>query len=260
MKIGIVGLGVVGSTVRHGFRKLGHSVTVHDIKLDTRLDDLQGMEITFICVPTPQSKSGRVDTSIVREVVRDLLGRLDYKGIVAIKSTVEPGTTEALMSEYPDHRICFVPEFLRERCAISDFVDGHELCIIGTYDSQVYDLVKTAHGHYPRCFARLSPTEAEVSKYFSNTYHAMLITFANAFYQICERMGADYTIMKNAITKLKSIGDHYLDCNRELRGFGGACLPKDTHAIVALVEQLGLDIDILRAITSDNAKYPKSVL
>jgi nucleotide sugar dehydrogenase len=260
MKIGIVGLGVVGSAISYGFRKLEHSVKAHDINLDTQLHDLRDTEIAFICVPTPQSKSGRVNVGIVKEAVRDLLEGLNYQGIVAIKSTVEPGTTEALINENPGYRICFVPEFLRERCGISDFVEDHDLCIIGTYDSRIYDIVERAHGHYPKCFVQLSPTEAEIAKYFNNTYNAMRITFANAFYQICKKIGVDYMTVKQAITKRRYINDHYLDCNESLRGFGGTCLPKDTHAIATLAEHLDLDIDILQAIISDNDKYPSTIL
>lgn len=260
MKIGIVGLGVVGAAIRHGFVKLGHDVKVHDIRLDTRLDDLRDTEISFICVPTPQLEDGRADTGIVREVVMDLLQRLDYRGVVAVKSTVEPGTTEALIDENPEHGICVVPEFLRERCAISDFIENHELCVIGTHDDRIYDLVVRAHGHYPRHFVRLPPTAAEISKYFSNVHNAMLITFANAFYEICQKLEIDYTAVKDAVAVRRAINDHYLDCNENLRGFSGKCLPKDTHAIVALAKRLGLEIGILQAIISDNDKYPCSAL
>lgn len=257
MKIGIVGSGVVGSAISHGFGRLGHSVKAHDVRLDTRIDVVRETEIVFVCVPTPQSEDGRADVSLVRAVIGQLLEEIDYQGIVAIKSTVEPGATEALIREHPGRRICFVPEFLRERCAIVDFMENHDVCIIGTNDDRIFEIVKRAHGHYPKCFVQLSPTEAEISKYYNNTYNAMLITFANAFYRICGKMGADYTAVKDAITK-RMVAGSYLDCNSELRGFGGACLPKDTRAISAFAERAGLDMDILKAIISDNEKYPHS--
>ena len=53
MEIGIIGLGVVGSAVEHGFRKLGHHVKPHDIKYDTQIDDLLNCEVCYVCVPTP---------------------------------------------------------------------------------------------------------------------------------------------------------------------------------------------------------------
>ena len=255
MKIGIIGLGVVGSAIQHGFAKLGHDIRGHDIKHNTSIETVKDTDITFICVPTPSAEDGRADVSVVDSTVKELVENLAYQGIIAVKSTVEPGTTESLIEKYPNNKICFVPEFLRERCAIADFVENHDLCVIGTYSDEIYEIVQTAHGDYPRAFAKLSPTEAEIAKYYSNTYNAMLITFANAYYEICKKMGADYHKVKEAAAHRDAINNHYLDCNENLRGFGGVCLPKDTRAIVALIKKLGLDVDILPAILSDNEKY-----
>ena len=73
MKIGIIGLGVVGGAVRQGFQKLGHTVPYYDlVHEDTSLDDVLGTSICYICVPTPSDEEGRCDTSIVRKVVAEL--------------------------------------------------------------------------------------------------------------------------------------------------------------------------------------------
>ena len=87
MNVGIVGLGVVGSAVRYGLEKLGHNVVGHDISLNTNIEDLVDAEIVFLCVPTPPSEDGSCDTSIVQNVIEDL-HKLDYSGVIAIKSTV----------------------------------------------------------------------------------------------------------------------------------------------------------------------------
>jgi UDP-glucose 6-dehydrogenase len=72
MKIGIVGLGIIGSACKFGFEKLGHKVYAHDIQLDTKLEDLLNTSITYICVPTPSKEDGSCDTSIVESVINDL--------------------------------------------------------------------------------------------------------------------------------------------------------------------------------------------
>ena len=72
MKIGIVGIGVVGSACRFGFELLGHKVTVHDIKLDTKLGDILDTDAVFVCVPTPSSEDGSCDITIVSEIIKDL--------------------------------------------------------------------------------------------------------------------------------------------------------------------------------------------
>lgn len=148
MHIGVVGYGVVGKAIAHGFLSMGHKISVHDIALDTSVNDVIETDINFICVPTRALDDGRCDISIVCKVVKELIKSV-YKGILAVKSTVAPGTTDALIEEYPECRICFVPEFLRERCAVTDFKENHDVCVIGTEDEDICKAIKEAHGDYP---------------------------------------------------------------------------------------------------------------
>ena len=53
MKIGIIGVGIVGSAIKFGFEKLGHKVFTHDIRYDTSIEDVKETDVVFICVPTP---------------------------------------------------------------------------------------------------------------------------------------------------------------------------------------------------------------
>tara|TARA_Y100000034_G_C6868465_1_gene396075 strand:+ start:414 stop:1229 length:816 start_codon:yes stop_codon:yes gene_type:complete len=260
MKIGIIGVGVVGSAIKHGFEKLGHEVKIHDTKYTTiynktTINDVLDTDVCFVCVPTNPMDDGSCDVSIVNEVVQDLADN-SYIGTIAIKSTVEPGTTCMLQSKYSAQlTICFVPEFLRERCAISDFVDNHDLCVIGTTDEAVYKMIKRSHGKFPKKFIMVNPLEAELCKYFSNVHNATQIIFANSFYEICKKLGADYNVVKDSMVHRKTIFDHYLDCNENIRGFGGVCLPKDTAAINNLVKRHKLDIKFFETLLEENKKY-----
>lgn len=258
MKIGIVGLGVVGSAIKYGFDKLGHDVHVHDIKLGTSLSDVLDTDVCYLCVPTPSREDGACDTSIVEGVVESL-AKEDYDGIVAIKSTVVPGTTDGLQSKFKNLNICFVPEFLRERCAEVDFTENHDVCIVGTTDWWAYDVIVESHGKYPKEFKMLPCVEAELAKYFNNTFNATLITFANSFFEVCQKLGANYTNVKNCMTLLDHIPDKYLDCNKSFRGFGGMCLPKDTNALNKLCETLGVDVGFFKSILEENDKYDVTV-
>ena len=257
-KIGVIGHGIVGSAIAHGFKKLGHDLKVHDIKFNTNIMDLLETEMCFICVPTPSEKSGRCNTQIVEQVILEL-NNIEYKGIVIIKSTVEPGTTEAMISKYKNINLAFVPEFLRERCAVSDFIDNHDLCVIGTHSEQDYRMIKEVHGHFPEQFVMCTPSEAELVKYFNNIYNAALITFANNFYEVCESLEVNYANVKNAIVKRHHITDNYLDCNKNFRGFGGACLPKDTKAIAHLVKEKNLPSTFFDDILNHNERYITTV-
>lgn len=257
MKIGIVGLGIIGSACKFGFEKLGHQVIGHDITLDTQLSDVLESEIVYVCVPTPSNEDGSCDTSIVEEVVLQL-DELDYKGVVAIKSTVKPTTTETLQKKVKFH-LCFVPEFLRERCAVTDFTENHDLLAIGTKNRGVYYIVARCHGNYPKNTVILDPTEAEMLKYYSNVFNALKITFANEMYEVCQKIGANYTSIKDAFVKRGTTKDIYLDVNENFRGYAGMCLPKDTKALDALVKELGLDLKLFEIIDKENDKFIKTV-
>lgn len=261
MRVGILGIGVVGAAVKHGFERIGHRVVFYDPAYESEFEDILDTQICFLCVPTPSNKGGSCDVTIVEDSVKRL-SISKYSGPVVIKSTVEPGTTRRLNEEYPDLDVCFVPEFLRERCAISDFVSNHDVCIIGVDGPRAeenYELIKNCHGNLPDKFVKLTTTEAEVSKYFNNCYNATLIIFANSFYTLCENLDADYSAVKNACVNRKHINDNYLECNDNFRGFGGVCLPKDTRAIAKLAEKLGLGIDFFQAVVEENEKYKVTV-
>ena len=182
MIIGIIGLGVVGSANKYGFKKIGHKVFVHDIKLKTKIENLIKTKIIFLCVPTPSNKNGSCNTSIVESVIKDLHS-INYKGIICIRSSTEPGFTEKVIKKYKNNRICFVPEFLRERMAKKDFIENHELLAVGTKSKKIFKEVVRAHGKLPKNTKMLSPTEAEILKYYINVFASLRVTFANIFFE-----------------------------------------------------------------------------
>ena len=105
MKLGVVGLGVVGRATYDGLGQLGHTMSYYDIAhTETSIDSVKHTDIVFICVPTPTDGNGNCDVTNVYRVVR-LLNANDYRGIIAIKSTVIPGTTQHLIDQHPDLRI-----------------------------------------------------------------------------------------------------------------------------------------------------------
>ena len=183
---------------------------------------------------------------------------MSYTGIVAIKSTDEPGTTQKLIKSV-NLSICFVPEFLRERCSFSDFTENHDLLAVGTENSLVYDSIVKCHGKYPKNVIQLKPTEAELLKYYSNVYNAMRVVFANEMYEICEKLDANYTTVKNAFVIRGTAKDIYLDVNESFRGYAGACLVKDTLALAALTKKLNLDLNFFETIDTENSKFKATV-
>ncbi len=261
MKIGIIGLGVVGKACKFGFELIGHTVYVHDTAIGSKIQDVYDTEVVFICVPTPtRSIDGGCDTSIVESVVTELV-KISYKGVIAIKSTVSPGTCSRLFNEHwPLAKICMVPEFLRERCAITDFTENHDLLVIGTpaNHTEYAEPIIRCHGELPKEVAVVGLKEAEFVKYFNNTYNATLITFANSFHDICKKEEVDYSTVMKTVSKREHISKNYLQCNKNFRGFGGVCLPKDTRAMAAL--EKGTDITFFSDLLKQNSKFTTTVL
>ena len=195
---------------------------------------------------------------MVESVVQEL-NEMNYEGIIAIKSTITPSTTKKLQVKYNNNRICFVPEFLRERCAIADFTQNHDVCIIGSESTEICNFIKKIHGKYPNDFVFLSPTEAEFVKYYNNIYNATLITLANNFYELCIAMDVDYNNVKRAVVSRDHINDVYMDCNENFRGYAGACLPKDVRAFINLSKSLGLNTGLFEFLDNENRKYKSTV-
>ncbi len=105
----------------------------------------------------------------------------------------------------------------------------------------------------------VNSTEAELCKYFSNVYNATLITLANSFYEVSLKLDVNYNKVKNAIKNRDHINGIYLDCNKNFRGFGGVCLPKDTEAMASFCEKNNIDVDFFRNILDENKKYVVTV-
>jgi UDPglucose 6-dehydrogenase len=144
----------------------------------SQLADVLDAECVFLSVPTNQADNGDCDTSIVEKVISEL-DTAGYQGLVGIKSTVVPGTSDRLSAAHPNLRICSVPEFLRAKTALADFMYNHDLLIIGSHREEDFDTVKAIHGNLPKAVSCVKPAEAEVVKYFNNVNHSVQIIFAN---------------------------------------------------------------------------------
>ena len=254
MRIGIVGQGYVGTAVRTVFEK-HYQTNTFDLNGKCNCKDMGELidtsDVIFVCVPTPMKKDGSCDTSIVESVVGELnslaLTRQCSDRIVAIKSTVPPGTTESLNKNHKYVSVLFNPEFLTEANFIEDFKNQNRI-IIGTTEfighansasklRQVYSLV------FPNAkIVKTNATTAEMVKYFTNTFLATKVSFANEMYNICGGLGIDYDKVVEYATYDKRLGDsHWAVPGPDGKfGFGGSCFPKDINALIKVAE--GLDI------------------
>ena len=256
-KIGVVGVGMVGGAVQRYFeKKEGVELFLYDKGKNLgSSEEVNKAEIVFVCVPTPYLKDGRgFDLSFVEETLNMLQGGK----VVVIKSTVMPGTTEMLQQKYSQHKLMMNPEFLTEETADQDMSYPDRQIVGYTEKSQTVagDLMQIL----PLApFERVLPaTEAEVVKYFGNTWFSVKVSFANQMYDLCQALGVDYDRMVEAAAADKRIGRTHLNIfHKGYRGYGGKCLPKDIKAFIQLADSKGVDLKLHKIAEAINNELMK---
>ena len=261
-KIGCIGRGMVGDAIYLALKELGNDMYFYDPKFsNSKMEDILETECCFISVPTLPNEKNECDLTILIRVL-DELQYLNYKGVICIKSTITPGTTNSMIEKYKNNRICFCPEFLKERSAYDDFMKNNPICIIGTVDDESFTVIKNIHQPISKIFKKVNPVEAELTKYMQNVYNTYRILFANGFYEICKFNNVEYNSVLNSLMHRNELDDKYMKCDEKIRGPSGPCLVKDSLAFNEYVNKLGLGIkpSIFQTIVDDMKLYPKSVI
>jgi nucleotide sugar dehydrogenase len=256
--IGIIGQGFVGNAIYQKFKNY-FSVLTYDLDkskrtTETLVEVVKASNVVFVCVPTPMKRSdGSCDISIVHSVLKEI-NSIDKDVVVVIKSTIPPTTTEKFNNEFKNITIVFNPEFLTEANAVQDFENQSKIILGGprkgtTLLKQIYGLV------FPSTpIIKTGSTHAEMVKYFTNTFLATKVSFANEMYEICNKLDLDYDKVIEYATYDERLGKSHWSVpgpDGDL-GFGGHCFPKDLSAILRLAEDLGTTHNVLSATEKTN--------
>jgi len=231
LKIAIIGYGTVGRAISEYFKDKA-DLAIYDVQNNKQSKEtVNGCDIAFICVPTPKKDDDFCDTSIVEETVSWLSTPL-----IVIKSTIEPGTTDKLKLKYKK-KIIFSPEYISESSYYNPImrkVIDQPFIILGGDEidcRQVKDILLEISG--PLIEIYICPAkEAELIKYFENSFFAVKVGFSNEMREICERAGADYHKVRYGWLLDPRINKMHTLAFKDSKGYSGKCLPKDRAALV----------------------------
>ena len=238
--ISVIGLGFVGGSMKKSFELKGEHVKGYDkFKENTdSFEDCLESDIAFLALPTIFDENKMTyDKSAIHEVCGDL-EKHQYKGLVVIKSTVEPTTTEGLALKYPTLKFIHNPEFLTAATAFEDFHNQKHIVLgksLNVHDDQVDVLETFYRKNYPDAeVSRCTCTESESMKSFVNCFYSVKIQFFNELYLLCQKMGCDYNSVKELMLKNGWINPMHTDVPGidGMLSYGGYCFPKDTNALL----------------------------
>ena len=287
MKVAIVGTGYVGVVTGACLASLGHEITCvdsdprraalvaggeapfHEPGLAERLgaalecgrlrvagsveEAVRDSDVSILAVGTPFGGE-RIDLGAIEAgatAVGRALREANGYHVVAVKSTVVPGTTDTVVRRAVEAAsgrsagefgLCVNPEFLREGSAVADFLHPDRI-VIGRWDPRSGAVLAELYAdfHCPTLITGLR--NAEMIKYAANALLATLVSYSNEIAGLCERMpGLDEGTVMSGVhldRRLTPLDDRsgrppgilaYLSAGI---GFGGSCLPKDIDALRA---------------------------
>lgn len=311
MKISVMGTGYVGLVSGTCLAERGHQVTcidirsevvqeinagrppIHEIGLDNLLRSARdkGMlsattdaktaildsDVTLICVGTP-TVDGRMDMSQIVAAAKEIGSALASKRgyhVVAVKSTVLPGTTEgpvkAAIESHSGKKVgdgwglCMNPEFLREGRAVEDFRVPDRI-VVGATDSMTAEVFLNVYADFTCPKLVTTPRTAEMIKYVSNSLLATMISFSNEIGNMCSAVpGVDARLvwkgvhLDRRLTPINGPVGGAAGVTEYLwhgLGFGGSCFPKDVAALRSFGRTVGEQTRMLDAVLDINADQP----
>ena len=302
MKIAVFGLGYVGLVSAACLASKGHEVCGVDINesklemiasgkspiiepgleelvasavangsLRTSLDPanaVEGAAVSLICVGTPSTSHGASDLSYVRRAIEQIGDSLDRVQVpsgfhsVIVRSTVPPGTVDALATLFPPSSavskpggtqvaVGMCPEFLREGTGVADFFNP-PFTVVGTNDERLANTMRELFRFLDKPLRVVDSRIAEALKFACNAFHATKVSFANEVARVFQPLGVDSRKVMELFcedTQL-NLSAAYL---RPGFAFGGPCLPKDLRALLDMARVNSVDAPLLSGAIASNS-------
>jgi GDP-mannose 6-dehydrogenase len=221
---------------------------------------LTSADVALLCVGTPSEANGNLGLGqlcSVTEEIAAVLSKIPKPPVVAVRSTVFPGTCEEVvvprLGARGDVAVVSNPEFLREGAAVRDFEEP-ALVVVGGSDRRAVERVAALYAPLGVEPCLVSLRTAEMIKYACNAFHAVKISFANEMGALGSALGIDATEVMDTLCR-----DHHLNISKAYLkpgfAFGGSCLPKDLRALNYRARALDVKIPMLNAVMPSNEEH-----
>jgi len=242
----IAGYGFVGQAHELLFKNFRREIVIHDPPKG-KVADFNNTSAVVVCVPTPQAEDGSCDMSAVYDVV----SQCSKDTPIMIKSTISLQGWDELKQTYPNHRLCFSPEFLRATQWMNDIQIMKDVILSGDTD---YWRDQYSYNWSEMTIKIVSPEEAIAIKYFRNAYLATKVSFFNEIYDFCSAYDLNFDQVRGGVATDERIGHShtFVFPDQDVRGFGGMCFPKDTTALRKMAANKNISLNILDAAVKYN--------
>ncbi len=255
MKVAIIGYGFVGKALENALKDSVETIKI-DPKLGTNIQELISFKpkFIFLTLPTPMKKDGSQDISILENTFKELIS-FKIKSNIILKSTVTPDNLQKL-SKILD--FIYNPEFLREKTANIDFING-EIILFGG-DNKLCKEASNFYSDHTICKQEehfiTDKVTASLVKYTINSFLATKVIFFNQLKSLLDYSDADesWENFLKIISSDNRIGNSHMDVpgHDGRKGFGGACFPKDISALESFSKDKGFDFSLIKEVIKVN--------
>ncbi len=295
-RVCVIGLGYVGLPLAVEFARLGFAVTGLDIDEErvkainrgqSYIQDvsdaevaeaveggtlhatsdhevLSGMDVIFICVPTPFSKTKTPDLSHVVAATEEVAQRLRPGQLIILQSTTYPGTTEedvlpllenSGLVAGRDFYLAFSPE--RTNPGDRQHTVGNTPKVVGGITQHCAELAQLLLAQLmPEVHLVSSPRAAEMTKLLENIYRSVNIALVNELAKLCERMDIDiWEVIEAASTKPFGFMPFYPG-----PGVGGHCVPVDPYYLFWKAREYDFYLRFIELAAELNQGMPHHVI
>ena len=214
-----------------------------------------------IAVPTLVDDDGDTDLLHLRAAARTVASSLTAGDLVAVESTVPPGTCREVVApvlaegdaDHGTYGLAFCPERVASGSALRDIREAYPK-VVGGVDAESGRVAELVYGELTdNDVVRVSDaTTAECVKLFEGVYRDVNIALANELAQLTDNLGVDVVEAIDAANT-----QPYCNVLTPGAGVGGHCIPYYPYFLTGAVDR---DTPLVRTARAVNEGMPEFVV